>query len=118
MIFIDTSIWVDHLNKGDKILEDLLEKSKVLCHPFVIGELACGNLANRTEILSLLDQLPKTLVASDSEVLFFIENNNLNGKGIGYIDAHLLASVSLSRPAQLWTRDKRLAFAASELGLL
>jgi len=117
MILVDTSVWVDHLRAGDDQLAALLNKSQVLMHPFVVGELACGNLHNREEVLALLKDLPPSTVAADDEVLFFIDRHALMGRGIGYVDAHLLASVSLSGPAQLWTRDKRLRAVADSLAL-
>lgn len=117
MILVDTSVWVDHLRKGVPELVELLERGEVLTHPFVIGELACGNLNSRREVLDLFTALPSAVVASDEEILLFIEQRMLMGKGIGYIDAHLLASVALSDDVQLWTRDKRLAaFAAPSPG--
>jgi predicted nucleic acid-binding protein len=117
MILVDTSVWVDFLRRGCESLEGLLEKNQVLAHPSVIGELACGHLKNRSEILGLLHRLPKAANASDAEVLLFIEQHKLMGGGIGYIDAHLLASARLSHDAQLWTFDKRLAALASELSV-
>ena len=117
MILVDTSIWIDHLRAGDNRLADLLANTLVLMHPIVIGELACGNLNNRAEILKLLKWLPKATAPSDSEVLYFIEQRQLMGRGIGYVDAHLLASVSLTQPARLWTGDKRLNDVAAELNL-
>lgn len=117
MILVDTSIWIDHLRFGDDELVKLLNSTQVFTHPFVIGELACGNLHNRAEILTLLANLPRVKVANDAEVLFFIEQHKLMGRGIGYIDAHLLAAVSLSRPTQLWTRDERLNALATKLEL-
>jgi predicted nucleic acid-binding protein len=117
MIFVDTSIWIDHLRGTDAALAGLLNKGEVLVHPFIIGELACGNLRNREAVLSLLQNLPALPVASDAEVLYFIERHQLMGKGIGYIDAHLLAAVSLAAPAQLWTRDKRFEAIAAGLGI-
>ena len=117
MILVDTSVWVDHLRAGDGELEKSLRRGEVLTHPFVIGELACGNLRGRDAVLALLRELPGAPVAADEEVLFFIERHRLMGRGIGYIDAHLLASVSLADMAQLWTRDKRLHLSASSLGL-
>ena len=117
MILVDTSVWVDHLRKGSDRLNSLLLNAAVLVHPFVIVELACGNLHNRKQILNLLGDLPASKVASDQEVLFFIEQNDLMGRGIGYIDAHLLASVSLSSPARLWTVDRQLHKVAAQLGL-
>lgn len=117
MILVDTSVWIDHLRVGVKELESQLKNCSVLLHPFVIGELACGNLCNRNEVLSLMGDLPRVKVATDPEVLYFIEEQELMGKGIGYIDAHLLASVALSAPAMLWTRDKRLNLVASAMRL-
>ena len=117
MILVDTSVWIDHLRKGNALLNTLLLNSAVLVHPFVIGELACGNLHNRSRILNLLGDLPASKVADDQEVLFFIEHNDLMGHGIGYVDAHLLASVSLSNPSRLWTVDRKLKDVAINLGL-
>ncbi len=117
MILVDTSVWIDHLRKGNTRLNSLLLSAAVQVHPFVIGELACGNLHNRGRILKLLGDLPASRVARDQEVLFFIEQNDLMGRGIGYIDAHLLASVSLSSPARLWTVDRKLRIVAVQLGL-
>ena len=88
---------------------ELLESNSVLVHPFIIGELACGNLINRRQVIADLERLPRAIVASDAEVLAFIEANQLMGRGVGYIDMHLLASVHLSSGAQLWSRDKKLA---------
>lgn len=117
MILVDTSVWIDHLRDGDDDLSRLLEATQVLAHPFVVGEMACGNLANRAEVLRLLGDLPKAATASDQEVLYFIDQHRLMGRGIGYVDAHLLAAVLLNPPARLWTRDKRLGTIADELGL-
>lgn len=117
MILVDTSVWVEHLRKGLPGLITALEQETVLTHPFVVGELACGNLKNRREVLRLLGDLPCAPVATDPEVLAFIEQRALMGRGIGYIDAHLLASVTLDGAAQLWTRDKRLATVAVDLRL-
>lgn len=117
MILVDTSVWIDHLSAGDPTLADALEHTRVLTHPFVIGELACGNLKNRHEVLQLLDELPRAPTASNSEARTFIEARALMGRGIGYIDVHLLASVFLASSVQLWTRDKRLARVAAELGV-
>ena len=117
MILVDTSVWIDHLSKGNTLLNSLLLSSSVLIHPFVIGELACGNLHDRNQILDLLADLPASRVADDQEVLFFIEHNDLMGQGIGYVDAHLLASVSLSSPSRLWTVDRKLKNVATGLGL-
>ena len=117
MILVDTSVWINHLRKGDSRLTDLLLNASVLVHPFIIGELACGNLRNRSQILGLLNDMPSSQIASDKEVLHYIEKNNLMGRGIGYIDAHLLASVSLSAPAWLWTADRKLKDVAIQLKL-
>jgi len=116
MVLVDTSVWVDHLRRGMVGLDLPLSEGQVLCHPFIIGELACGNLKNRTDILSLLRTLPGVRSAEDDEVLQFIEKHRLMGKGLGYIDAHLLASSFLSH-APLWTLDKRLGDAAATLGV-
>jgi predicted nucleic acid-binding protein len=117
MILVDTSIWVDHFRGGNVSLVGLLNATQVLTHPFVIGELACGNLRQRNEVLSLLQDLPSSTVASDDEVLFFIERHVLAGRGIGYVDAHLLAATALHGATRLWTRDKRLRAIADELEL-
>lgn len=117
MILVDTSIWVDHLSAGEPHLAEALVAGLVYCHPFVIGELACGNLRNRREVLDLLANLPILPMATDEEALELIERRGLMGRGIGYIDVHLLASVVLEAPARLWTGDRRLASVASELGV-
>ena len=117
MILVDTSVWIDHLRRGEAELVTALGREQALLHPFVIGELACGNLKNREEVLSLLQELPKATVATDTEVLSFIERRGLMGRGIGYLDVHLLASAALTE-AQLWTKDRRLAAAAGELNLI
>jgi predicted nucleic acid-binding protein len=116
VILVDTSVWVDHLRRGEPALVALLERGDVLVHPFVVGELACGNLSNRTELLELLQQLPASTVAEHAEVMGFIEARRLYGRGIGYVDAHLLASAAMDQ-APLWTRDQRLRDAASGLSL-
>ena len=117
MILVDTSVWVDHLRTGDAALAALLNRSQVLMHPFVLGELACGNLRNRDEVLRLLKDLPQAPVAGDEEVLFFIERNTLMGRGIGYVDAHLLAAVTLGSSMHLWTREQRLRSVTEALEL-
>ena len=117
MILVDTSVWVDHLRDGAPALAVALEQGRVLTHPFVLGELACGNLKNRGEVLQLLGELPVAPMATDPEALDFSERRALMGRGIGYVDVHLLASVALAGTAQLWTRDKRLAAVAADLEL-
>ena len=116
MVLVDTSIWVTHLRQGNRQLENLLIAAEVMCHPFIIGELACGNLKNRNEILSLLKSLPPALAIEFDEFIFFIERNRLMGIGIGFVDVHLLASAQLTE-IPLWTADKRLKSAATELDL-
>jgi predicted nucleic acid-binding protein len=115
LILVDTSVWVDHLRAGDAQLAELLERGAVLMHPYVLGEIACGTLKDRALILELLQDLPAAVTADAHEVMQFIERHSLHGKGIGYVDAHLLASVALSSSASLWTRDKRLATSAQAL---
>lgn len=117
MILVDTSVWVDYLRKGEGQLRELLSKAQVLTHPYVVGELACGSLQNRDELLGLLDRLPCVICASDTEVRMLIEKHGLMGRGIGFIDAHLLASVRLTQGAQLWSHDKRLDVLAGELAV-
>ena len=116
MILVDTSIWVTHLRQGSRQLEKLLMDAEVMCHPFIIGELACGNLNNRNEIISLLHALPMATTIEFDEFLFFIDQNHLMGKGIGFVDVHLLASAHLNG-VLLWTADKRLKSAADQLEL-
>lgn len=117
MILADTSVWVDHLRASNKALVALLDAGMVLAHPFVIGELALGNLRQREVVLNALADLPRTTVATDAEVLQFIARHALFGRGIGYIDAHLLAAVQLTASAELWTNDKRLQGVAVKLGV-
>ena len=117
MILVDTSVWVDHLRSGNARLAELLERGAVLGHPFVIGEIACGSLTDRGAILALLQHLPMAAVAEPDEVLAYISRHNLHGKGIGYVDAHLLASTALTGGTKLWTCDRRLHALARELGL-
>jgi predicted nucleic acid-binding protein len=117
VILIDTSVWVDHLRATEKVVVALLDKGLVLAHPFVIGELALGNLRQREIVLDALSDLPRAGVATDVEALHFIDRHALFGRGVGYIDAHLLAAVRLTAGAKLWTKDKRLHGVAVELGL-
>jgi hypothetical protein len=116
MVLVDTSVWVAHLRDGTIGLEALLNEGHVLCHPFIVGELACGNLRNRSEILSLLYALPMAMHAEHEETIQFIENYSLMGKGLGYMDVHLLASAILTK-VTLWTLDKKLNEVSSKLGL-
>jgi len=118
MILVDTSVWVDHLRAGHRTLAHLLERGSVLGHPWVVGELALGHLAQRQEILGLLNSLPQAAVTTPAETLAFIELHELHGLGIGYVDAQLLAATQLTSDAGLWTNDKRLAAAATRLGLV
>jgi predicted nucleic acid-binding protein len=117
LILADTSVWIDHLRHGDTVLTALLEQGRVLCHPFIVGELALGSLKHRSMLLGALQDLPKAIPADVGEVLAFIEAYALHGRGIGYVDAHLLASVRLTPGASFWTRDRRLKEIASALGL-
>lgn len=117
MILVDTSVWVDHLRSGNATLAHELGAGRVLAHPFVIGELACGNVQNRREVLDLLGRLPSVPMATHAEALGFLDRRALTGRGIGFIDVHLLASAALAAPARLWTRDRRLAAVASALKL-
>jgi predicted nucleic acid-binding protein len=115
-VFVDTSVWVDHLRRGEPLLQDFLSAGEVATHPFVIGELACGNLSKRGEVLALLSELPLVTMATNEEVLHLIDRHKLNGKGLGWIDMNLLASALISR-IPLWTRDRRLAAEAKTLGI-
>ena len=117
MILVDTSVWVDHLRATDKALVGLLDAGMVLAHPFVIGELALGNLRQREAVLNALSDLPRAVVATDAEVLHFIDRHALFGRGVGYLDIHLLAAARLTAGTELWTRDKRLHGVAVQLGL-
>jgi predicted nucleic acid-binding protein len=117
VILADTSVWIDHLRAGVPALANALEEGQVLVHPFVVGELACGNLRNRRQVLALLGNLPSAPTVTDAEAMEFIERRALIGRGIGYIDVHLLAAAALAGTARLWTRDRRLAQLAAELGL-
>lgn len=116
MILVDTSVWIDHFRAGVPELATHLGRSRVVVHPFVVGEIACGTLSNRDETLSLLQQLRSVTVAEHDEVLSFIRTQKLFGRGIGYVDAHLLAAAAIS-DCQLWTRDRRLLESAVSLGL-
>lgn len=114
MILVDTSVWIDHLRHGNNRLKTVLNEGLVLCHPFVIGELASGNLKKRNEILNLLGALPEPRVAEHFEVMHFVNAHHLNGCGLGWIDMHLLTSALLTK-CSLWTLDKRLRDTAATL---
>jgi predicted nucleic acid-binding protein len=117
VILVDTSVWVDHLRDGDEGLSAVLEGGHVLAHPFVAGELALGHLRQRELVLHMLGNLPQATVATDAEVLQFIDRHALSGTGIGYVDAHLLAAVRLTAAASIWTRDRTLLGVAKRLDL-
>jgi predicted nucleic acid-binding protein len=117
MILVDTSVWIDHLRRGSDRLRSLLLDEQVLCHPFIVGELACGTLRNRREILTMLKALPEAHLVEHDEVLSFLEARHLYGRGIGWVDANLLASTLLTG-CTLWTFDKPLRRAAAALNVL
>jgi predicted nucleic acid-binding protein len=117
VILVDTSVWVQHFRDRDASLAELLERGAALTHPFVIGELALGNLRQRELVLRMLSRLPAATVATNAEVLGFIDRNTLFGRGVGYVDVHLLAAAKLTAGSQLWTLDKRLNDVAVELGM-
>ena len=116
MVLVDTSVWVNHFRRGEDHLTKLLMDAEVACHSFIIGELACGNIGNRTEILGLLRSLPLAPAINLDEYQYFVERNQLYGIGIGFVDVHLLASAKLAG-VPLWTNDKKLRHAASSLDL-
>lgn len=117
MILVDTSVWIDHLRRGDERLGRVLLAGRVLMHPFIVGELACGNLRNRVAVLELLDRLPAAPTASEAEARAFLERHALMGRGVGHVDVHLLASAALAGNTRLWSRDRPLARVAVSLGL-
>lgn len=117
MILVDTSVWIDHLRGSDSRLIECLEAAEVTVNALVIGELACGRLGNRSAVIALLQDLPHAPEASHQETLVFIERNRLMGRGIGYVDVHLLAATALGGGLRLWTKDNRLRSVAEELGL-
>jgi hypothetical protein len=116
MVLVDTSVWVSYLRHGNSRLQKLLQEDRVASHPFIIGELACGNISNRTEILSLMQSLPMLDVVQHEELLLFIENNKLMGTGLGFVDVHLMAAAALA-DIPLWTQDKKLKQACSRLSI-
>ena len=113
MTLVDTSVWIQHLRTGNEHLRLLLENGEVLCHPFIVGELACGSVKNRRELLDLLNALPTAVVAEHDEVMHFLNERQLYGRGLGWVDIHLLASASMSK-AMLWTMDRALKLAAQQ----
>ena len=115
MILVDTSVWINHLRDGNDELRRLLNSSEVLCHPFIVGEIACGTMKNRSEVLDLLKALPQAIVAEHDEVMNFVNDKRLFGHGLGWIDVHLLASATLSK-VTIWTADSALKRAAGRLG--
>ena len=117
MILVDTPVWINHWRSEVPHLLDLLDGEQVLMHPMVVGELACGNLRDRTQVLEFLSDLPEVTIAFAEEVLVFIEQHQLMGRGIGYVDVNLLASTALHESTRLWTVDRRLRDAAVELGI-
>lgn len=116
-VLVDTSIWIDHFRSGVSRLKELLLEEAVVCHPFVVGELACGNLKNRNEILAMLQALPLTPSVSHEEALHLIDHHQLMGTGLGWVDVHLLASARLAQ-ATFWTADRPLRKAATALEIL
>ena len=117
MILVDASVWIDHIALAEPQLLSLLNGGDVITHPLVIGEVALGHIRNRTVVLGELDKIVQAIVAADSEVRALIERRRLHGKGIGYIDAHLLASAALTPRCFLWTRDRHLRVVAEAMGL-
>ncbi len=114
MILVDTSVWINHFRFCSPLLVKLLDQQRVLLHPFILGEIACGNLTQRKEIISLLHVLPTVQTADHDDILYFIDQHNLMGRGVGLVDVHLLASCMIER-CPIWTADKRLKAVAQEL---
>jgi len=117
VILVDTSVWIDHLRSSDQRLVALLHDVQVQAHPWVIGELALGRLAQREEFLHLLSELPQATVVSSAEIMLFLADRRLYGLGIGYVDLQLLGATVVAPGTRLWTRDKRLAAVARRLGV-
>lgn len=117
MVLVDTSVWIAHFREGNAELIDLLSATEVLTHPFIIGELSLGSLPQRKTVLQLLQGLPQAKIAKHDEVMHFIAQQQLFGKGIGYVDSHLLAATQLTPSSSLWTLDKRLLALATSLHL-
>ena len=116
MILVDTSVWISHFRHSNPKLQKMLQESQVACHPFIIGELACGNINNSTEIISLIQSLPMLDVVEHEELLLFIEHNKMMGTGLGLVDIHLMAAAILAG-IPLWTQDKKLKQACSRLNI-
>lgn len=116
MVLVDTSVWISHLRLGNSMLQKLLQEGRVASHPFIIGELACGNISNRTEIISLMQSLPMLDAVEHEELLLFIEYNKMMGAGLGFVDVHLMAAAMLAG-IPLWTQDKRLKQTCSRLSI-
>ena len=116
MILPDSSVWIAHFRRANAFLAESLENERVLCHPFIVGELACGDLPSRTSTIALLRTLPEAPLMQHEEVLMLVEQHQLMASGIGWVDAHLLGSALLAR-ARLWTLDRPLANAAQKLGV-
>ena len=117
MVLVDSSVWVNHLRRGETLLMELLENTSVAIHPFIIGELACGNLSKRGEFIGLLGALPQAPAATNDEALALIERRKLMGLGLGFIDVHLLSAALLHGDMSIWTYDKRLNASAADLGI-
>jgi predicted nucleic acid-binding protein len=114
---VDSSVWIDHLRVANEILSDLIEQREALTHPFIIGEIALGAIRSRSAVLASLDELPTAPVASDDDVRYLIEQHRLFGRGIGYVDAHLIAATRLRPGTKLWTRDRRLLAVANQFSV-
>lgn len=117
MIIVDTSIWIDHLHRNEEAMASLLDENLVLMHPFVLGEISLGSLRDWHKMMRDLSKIPLAARANDNEVLNLIDGKKLQGSGIGFLDAHLLASALLSPGTFIWTRDRRLAHVAERLGV-
>lgn len=117
ILLVDTSIWVDHFRARNSILEEALEDGLVITHEFVIGELACGLMQDRDEVLRTFESLPRASILSHSEFLYFLNANTLQGTGLNFVDIHLLASASLNPGVELWTRDQKLQRASSGISV-
>jgi predicted nucleic acid-binding protein len=116
VVLVDTSLWIDHLRAGHQQLQALLNDDTIFCHPYIIGELACGNLGNRDDVLALLQALPTVPVLVANEFVFSLDRNRLMDCGIGFVDVHLLASARLAG-VSLWTKDRHLRAAAAHMGV-